>query len=653
MPYSNIQMPFVQHESPGNSRPALNADLFRAPAAASPASSTVIYRARSSSVRHSDHSALLTPESPHAKICRATPRPSLAAHRASTSSHMTAESPSYGSLSSSTSYFGSTGGSVTPRDTGRKQQHHYVLAGQIETPGAKDAGDSVALDDDLRTNHIDVDHRRTMGYAATISSKRTHHEMEQDPLMTPTLRTVARILYTDVTAPDSPNLLPRWPGNGWTAFAVNTPINIIGRCVGRCWEFVKSSTFSGFEAGTGDAYPVRPNRRGNTLPRRVLSSNNLRSGLANKNPFGVGENGPQNFEGLRCEKLREQASTPSRPAVKRRQLSGTPRAAEDLQQWVVVDDAERFDNRGPRLSEYSTGAIRGPSASRGSRRSSVYRDINAQTLRDSSFPSNYAPPSVGSYTRRISVPVSRIASINGKTASRAASPAFDHRPSSRISHAGTSTLTSRQPASYAGQRSPATQSTAQFSSVTTTTPSRHPKLAIHTSPNVFARPQSTDPGSRRQSVSLSSPIRTPTNQGNRRNRTVSAASSSSSGSSAPPSRSHRRTYSAVTPTSRRRSVVPGAVIATKEDKAAVESDSPRISDNSKKILAQRRREERDADARMEALNAQLQDMIRQGKEALGTSFVVEMDGDEDDKNKNNTLKGASKAVAGTWVDDNE
>ncbi|RCI09610.1 hypothetical protein L249_4000 [Ophiocordyceps polyrhachis-furcata BCC 54312] len=58
--------------------------------------------------------------------------------------------------------------------------------------------------------------------------------------------------------------------------------------------------------------------------------------------------------------------------------------------------------------------------------------------------------------------------------------------------------------------------------------------------------------------------------------------------------------------------------------------SPRLDAEAKKLAARRKMEERDADVRIEAFNKQLQAMIRQGREALGT--MIEVDGGwEDDE----------------------
>jgi hypothetical protein len=54
-------------------------------------------------------------------------------------------------------------------------------------------------------------------------------------------------------------------------------------------------------------------------------------------------------------------------------------------------------------------------------------------------------------------------------------------------------------------------------------------------------------------------------------------------------------------------------------------DSPRLTAEAKQLAAKKIAAERDADQRIEAFNRRLMDMIRQGKEALGTTVEVEME----------------------------
>ncbi|GJN80378.1 hypothetical protein VFPFJ_01464 [Purpureocillium lilacinum] len=77
--------------------------------------------------------------------------------------------------------------------------------------------------------------------------------------------------------------------------------------------------------------------------------------------------------------------------------------------------------------------------------------------------------------------------------------------------------------------------------------------------------------------------------------------------------SHRRTHSNASTASSRGG----------RDQDPIEA-SPRLDAEAKKLATRRKMEERDADVRIAAFNKRLQDMIRQGKEALGTT--VEVDG---------------------------
>lgn len=56
-------------------------------------------------------------------------------------------------------------------------------------------------------------------------------------------------------------------------------------------------------------------------------------------------------------------------------------------------------------------------------------------------------------------------------------------------------------------------------------------------------------------------------------------------------------------------------------------DSPRLTAEAKQLAAKKMAADREADVKMEAFNRRLMDMIRQGKEALGTKVEVEQDGD--------------------------
>lgn len=56
-------------------------------------------------------------------------------------------------------------------------------------------------------------------------------------------------------------------------------------------------------------------------------------------------------------------------------------------------------------------------------------------------------------------------------------------------------------------------------------------------------------------------------------------------------------------------------------------DSPRLDAEAKQLAARRRAAERHADAKIDAFTFRLQEMIRQGREALGTKVDVEYGAD--------------------------
>ena len=56
-------------------------------------------------------------------------------------------------------------------------------------------------------------------------------------------------------------------------------------------------------------------------------------------------------------------------------------------------------------------------------------------------------------------------------------------------------------------------------------------------------------------------------------------------------------------------------------------NSPRLDAKARSLAAKRMQDEMETDIRMNDFNTRLRDMIRQGKEALGTTYEVESDGD--------------------------
>lgn len=399
----------------------------------------------------------------------------------------------------------------------------YMLAGQLQTPGGFNADGESALLED--SLYSDCDYRRALG------SKRSETVIESPASGHPTIL-----------------IKPIEPSNaGWSKAAFST----IGGVVGKVWEFCKAGAFKGFYAGGGTGYALddtqqTPASQSDAIPGMTgdgpgdYFSQPGGDGHATPVPGGF----PQSDYIPEATRATTPDTTPSRP-TKRRQISGTN--DEPLRNWVMVD--EPASRPVSRLSSRTPGRV---------------------------TPSRNSRPSITT-GRRISVPVSRLNSTPGPV----------RRTSHRISHAGSPGLSSREPASFAGMRSPRPSSPAPPS------PSRIP---------VPVQPTGRDQSG------FSSP-RPSSAAGNYRTNGVTSPGPR-------PSHTHRRTQSGASAASGR-----GQRDHEEEVKA-----SPRLTDEAKRLAAKRRREEKDADARMNDFNSRLQAMIRQGKEALGTQIEVEGEG---------------------------
>ena len=113
--------------------------------------------------------------------------------------------------------------------------------------------------------------------------------------------------------------------------------------------------------------------------------------------------------------------------------------------------------------------------------------------------------------------------------------------------------------------------------------------------------------------------------------TASASFSTPKGHSAPRRRS---TASFTTAPSHRRSNSGASAVTNRGTNAKSGSfkESPRLDPEAKKLAARRKRDDDYADVRINAFNKTLQDMIRQGQEALATKISVEGDGGWEDEN---------------------
>ncbi|KAI8946685.1 hypothetical protein F4801DRAFT_53058 [Xylaria longipes] len=181
-----------------------------------------------------------------------------------------------------------------------------------------------------------------------------------------------------------------------------------------------------------------------------------------------------------------------------------------------------------------------------------------------------------SLVRRISKPVSR---LNAPTFNR-------HLPiPTRPTRPSPAPISTREPASFACARSPVPSAVMDAQ-----TPSRIPVPSRPQSPSPFAASHFT------QQPPSPSPYAKRSHQ-----RTQSAMSASSASSTSP------------------------VKMKKRESLHEVHDNSPRLDAKARSLAAKRMKDEMETDMRINDFNSRLRDMIRQGKEALGTTFEVEGD----------------------------
>ncbi|KAI1758834.1 hypothetical protein GGR53DRAFT_198679 [Hypoxylon sp. FL1150] len=322
-------------------------------------------------------------------------------------------------------------------------------------------------------------------------------------------------------------------------------LNKIGGVVGKVFQFCTAGVFRGFYAGGGKGYemkgPSTPSRQPSPSDQAWCNEHDVPTlpdfdACATPGGFPHNDYTPSPFGRGTPE------STPP-PAAKRRHVN-EPRG-DELRNWVVVKEPVEKARSQSRASLAPTGYA-------------------------SSQPSYQPVPH-----RRINKPISR---VNSPVA---------RRQSSRISHAGSVTLSRQEPASFASprSRSPGPSYAQSY------TPSRIPIP-------IPSRPQSPNVSPTRlayQSSLIASP-------------------------SVPPKRGHRRNHS----TTSAASVASGRV-RRRNSVQDFEDNSPRLDAEAKNLAVKRLHEEMETDLRMNDFNARIRDMIRQGKEALGTTIEVEAD----------------------------
>ncbi|POS80296.1 hypothetical protein DHEL01_v201312 [Diaporthe helianthi] len=618
---SPLYMPGTFHCSePTTPSTTLNANMFRPPA--SPTSSNFNL-----------YSSML---SDNTSANNGMPAPRLGRKR------------TYDESRGSSSYFGK----VSAMDDSARGQDRYLLAGQIETPGAQVTPGSAGMDD---SEYSDIDYRRRL----ELGSKRRN----DDP--PPSLGIFRTIPLSHAPAtPTSPRAA------GWTTFAFQA----IGGVVGKVWEFCRggAGAFQGFRAGGGKAYetngqPINglqiqtnltPTTREPEDPQSPPGAFPMVSDVISYLPDSIPDYEDHRQEEIyrdyqeqeqqeqqkihqqqqeqqrdherrelerqeleRQEQLLREGSPDTisdRPAPKRRQTGMVGESDELRRNWVMVDDKEQQSPaaRRPALNKRSSiSSISSTTPSRIPARTTTTTNLASRLQQPNPFATPTKPSgSMDPPARRFTVSSSRFG-FDQKPGLQPPRSASRLSLASNASYAGglvaSPMLGAGDGASFASPRSPPSRSTPAT-----------PTFAINGSripqpkglgPNPFANIQR--PSSNNQRPSPSRP-----NSRHSVHHSVhhSPLTPSFIPRSGTPSRAgHRRSASSL---SAGRARSPSGVDPQL---------SPRLDDEAKKLAAQRAAAEKRNTSRLDKLNGELQALIRQGQAALDTEFDVEM-GDGDD-----------------------
>ncbi|ERS97477.1 uncharacterized protein SPSK_03229 [Sporothrix schenckii 1099-18] len=561
---------------------ALGADVFRPPVASSPTDSTYLDLARSAGSLYSDVSSVADHG---AKRKRAAQDSRESTPLAEWDANAT---------------FGQHGG-----------RHLYTLAGQIDVQGAPGLHD--AMDESV---YSDVEYRRALGpHDATAAA--------------------------EAAADDAQSDADRW-----------TVLHALGNVVGKVWEFCTAGAFRGFHAGGGESYDWETGKPteivGESPTPQPQSEEHKDEPTLTRTPHPAHDD-------------RDRETTPQRNG-KRRQVSA---AGDELgRNWVIVDPKlkQRQSQAHAQTPRRSTAQGQGQGHGLGQRihlRGGRASTSTTPAAADTRTPDRRAPsytrgsatttvtPSTAA-SRRINTPISRIAGAatttpHGHRGASAASVA-------RVSHTGSPSWSSREPASFASFASPRASTPA--GGAKTVSP-RRPYAASYNSPGgsriPLPQPNGADasynnPFSR---AAVAASPRPTSRAGGRSSSMVFGAAGSPAQNGHGPGHghghAHRRSHSGrvgVSPLLPKQTSAAGPASLDADTSLGL-TESPRLNDEAKRLAAQNLAAEQESDAKMEAFNARLQQMIRQGQEALGTTF--EVDGDDDD--------GGGRGVDDYWADD--
>lgn len=354
--------------------------------------------------------------------------------------------------------------------------------------------------------------------------------------------------------------------SGWGSFAFAT----IGGVVGRVWEFCKAGAFKGFYAGGGASYKVTS------------------TGVSVDEDAGPGLGQPYYFQGHNQQQSHDFASRD-----RARHIQRLPKRSH--RHYSSNSNSQSSGHDDPHDSRASTPT--GPAPKRRRQTESgndlgqnwvmikePNRDGELRTPRKMATPSRTSPRHHAQQT-----------------------PLADHRmgPPSSFSTPTSSDPAPLRPASRAASRPGSRMS--DVNAFRSARPATSASVASFKASVPKPPAQSRIPVKANTSATLASPASLANLEpGRRRRHTVVPSSSDPSAWQSP---THQRAESA-------------ASVATSR---ATEIDaSPRLDAEARRLASRRQMQERNADARMAAFNKQLQDMIRQGREALGSTIDVDI-----------------------------
>ncbi|KAL1895464.1 hypothetical protein Sste5346_005271 [Sporothrix stenoceras] len=450
---------------------------------------------------------------------------------------------------------------VNGRDT-RRAPPSYTLAGQIDVHGAATTHDT--MDESV---YSDVEYRRALGPTGAMMATTT----------------------ADTTDAE------RW-----------TVLHALGNVVGKVWEFCTTGAFRGFHAGGGAGYDWETGKpEAAAVSVATATDQSTSDAFTEKSTVFV------------AEPTTPRETTPQRTG-KRRQVSLN--AGDELgRSWVIVDQKRKQAH--PQTQTPRRPAVKVPLRN-GRASTSATPAATAQTpdRRTTSYTRSGTTVTPGTAaSRRINTPISRMGTTTTTTTTTTHRRGASGASTARISYAGSPSLSSREPASFASPRS-----STPVGGATIASPRRPYASTNYNSPGGSRIPQ---PGTDFNNYNPFSRAAAASPRPGSCSGRSSSMAFGATGSPAKNGHSHRRSHSGRVGMSPlpKKTIVKN--VDNDNDSVIGITESPRLTDEAKRLAAQNLAAEQESDAKMEAFNLRLQQMIRQGQEALGTTF--EVDGDDD------------------------